>query len=120
MHLSTLDIEIRHDPAFRIENWPCSTQSAKETIVDMATTHWAVPLPAYYRNKTVIPPYDYRQTLAGATVYVEFAVEHTRSRSGDDFFDGFIRRIRVLERGPSSRRPSDPVVKARDEEQPQY
>lgn len=80
----------------------------------MAATHWAVPLRAYYRNKTVVRPRNYRSTLAGAIVYIEFTLEHKAVKNGDDFFDAYIRRLRVLERPPPSRQPSVECLKPED------
>lgn len=95
--MESLDPDVQNNPAFFIEQWPASDEGAKATIASMMQDQWAIPLPAYTQDGKIIAPSNYARDLEGASVWLEFDLQHRASQSGDDFLDAFIRRIRVLE-----------------------
>lgn len=114
-HRQSLDSEIRDDPAFSIEKWPSSCVAAKRFLVNNMSSYWAEPLRAYNWDKRVIYPSDYRKILMGATVWMEFSMEHTGVHNGEDVFDAFIRRVRVLDPPVSSKPSTVDILKAEDD-----
>ncbi|PBL02738.1 hypothetical protein ARMGADRAFT_1159234 [Armillaria gallica] len=61
-----------------IENWPATSDAAKEALKDMETTHGVDPLPLYDSEDTSVHPELYSTSLIGATVEVRFNLCHWR------------------------------------------
>lgn len=90
-------------PPFQIQNWPASNAAAKDVILRIADSHVAVPLPACDVDGDPILPSDYRRSLEGAVVWVEFHVEHKRDEDWEGF-RAFVHSIHVIE-SPIPRSP---------------
>ncbi|KAH7930555.1 hypothetical protein BV22DRAFT_1124829 [Leucogyrophana mollusca] len=69
------DAPIDLGPDFKMSQWPVQNrcQNALEKLIP---SHDVQPLPAWNKNKLLIPPKDYEETLRGATVEVHMALVH--------------------------------------------
>lgn len=84
-----------------IENWPVTTDAAREELATMFQTHSVNPVPAYDMHGLLIHLLSYRNRLAGATVELHFEVSHwsMKGRTGEpscDIYAADMVAIRVL------------------------
>jgi hypothetical protein len=69
---------------FTIAGWHAVHDAAKDTLLNMQTTHKVIPLPAYDMHGNLIRPEDYRKHLQGAIVQVHFTMTHWHIRAHGD------------------------------------
>lgn len=81
-----------------IENWPVTTDAAREELLTMLQTHSVNPVPAYDMHGYLIDPLSYRNRLAGAIVELHFELSHwsMKGRAGEASCDTYAADIVVI------------------------
>ncbi|KAK0190766.1 hypothetical protein F5146DRAFT_1137592 [Armillaria mellea] len=78
-----------------MENWPVTSDAAREALKDMKRTHGVDPLPLYDSEDTLVDPELYSRSLIGATVEVRFSLCHWRIMN-EDVYVAYVDSMYIL------------------------